>query len=61
MDITIHAGFLPHDDPDAALAVCRGMLGFGVGNDVGYGGIRWITAVPAGQSGTPISMLPVRP
>jgi hypothetical protein len=23
MDITIHAGFLPHDDPDASLAFYR--------------------------------------
>ena len=23
MDITIHANFLPHDDPDASLAFCR--------------------------------------
>ena len=28
MDITIHASFLPHDDPDAALAFYRDTLGF---------------------------------
>jgi catechol 2,3-dioxygenase-like lactoylglutathione lyase family enzyme len=28
MDITIHASFLPHDDPDASLAFYRDALGF---------------------------------
>jgi catechol 2,3-dioxygenase-like lactoylglutathione lyase family enzyme len=28
MDITIHASFLPHDDPDASLAFYRDILGF---------------------------------
>jgi hypothetical protein len=27
MDITIHASFLPHDDPDASLAFYRDILG----------------------------------
>jgi catechol 2,3-dioxygenase-like lactoylglutathione lyase family enzyme len=40
MDITIHARFLPHDDPDASLAFYRDTLGFEVRNDVGYGGMR---------------------
>jgi catechol 2,3-dioxygenase-like lactoylglutathione lyase family enzyme len=35
MDITIHASFLPHDDPDAALTFYRDALGFEVRNDVG--------------------------
>src|SRR5439155_11507532 len=42
MDITIHASFLPQDDPDAFLACYRDTLGFEVRNDVGYGGRRWI-------------------
>ncbi len=46
MDITIHASFLPHDDPDASLAFYRD-IGFEVRNDVGYGGMRWITVGPA--------------
>ena len=50
MDITIHASFLPHNDPDASLAFYRDTLGFEVRNDVGYGGMRWITVGPAGQS-----------
>ena len=37
MDITIHASFLPHDDPEASLAFYRDALGFEVRNDVGYG------------------------
>ena len=51
MDITIHASFLPQDDPDAALAFYRDTLGFEVRNDVGYGGMHWITVGPAGQPG----------
>ena len=43
MDITIHSSFLPHNDPDASLAFYRDALGFEVRNDVGYGGMRWIT------------------
>ena len=58
MDITIHATFLPHDDPDAALAFYRDTLGFEVRNDVGYGGVRWITVGPAGQPGTSIVLYP---
>ena len=58
MDITIHASFLPHDDPDAALAFYRDTLGFEVRNDVGYRGRRWITVGPAGQPGTSIVLHP---
>ena len=58
MDITIHASFLPHDNPDAALAFYRDTLGFEVRNDVGYNGMRWITAGPAGQPGTSIVLHP---
>jgi uncharacterized glyoxalase superfamily protein PhnB len=59
MDITIHASFLPHDDPDAALAFYRDTLGFEVRNDVGHGGMRWITVGPAGQPDTSIVLSPV--
>src|ERR671916_734851 len=58
MDITIHASFLPHDDPDASLAFYRGTLGFEVRGDVGYGGMRWITVGPPGQPGTSIVLHP---
>jgi len=58
MDLTIHASFLPHDDPDASLAFYRDTLGFEVRNDVGYGGMRWITVGPADQPGTSIVLHP---
>jgi catechol 2,3-dioxygenase-like lactoylglutathione lyase family enzyme len=58
MDITIHSSFLPHDDPDAALAFYRDTLGFEVRNDVGYNGMRWITVGPPGQPGTSIVLHP---
>ncbi|WP_205696762.1 VOC family protein [Conexibacter sp. SYSU D00693] len=58
MDITISASFLPHDDPEAALAFYRDALGFEVRNDVGYEGMRWITVGPAGQPGTSIVLHP---
>ncbi len=58
MDINIHASFLPHDDPDAALAFYRDTLGFEVRLDVGYKGLRWITVGPPGQPGTSIVLHP---
>jgi predicted enzyme related to lactoylglutathione lyase len=58
MDITIHTTFLPHDDPDAALAFYRDTLGFEVRQDVKYGGMRWITVGPADQPGTSINLYP---
>jgi catechol 2,3-dioxygenase-like lactoylglutathione lyase family enzyme len=58
MDVTIHASFLPQDDPDAATAFYRDLLGFEVRQDVGYGGLRWITVGPPGQPGTAIVLYP---
>ena len=58
MDITIHSSFLPHDDPDAAVAFYRDTLGFEVRMDVGYKGMRWITVGPPGQPGTAIVLHP---
>jgi catechol 2,3-dioxygenase-like lactoylglutathione lyase family enzyme len=58
MEITIQASFLAHDDPDASLAFYRDILGFEVRNDVGYGGMRWITVGPPGQPGTSIVLTP---
>jgi uncharacterized glyoxalase superfamily protein PhnB len=58
MDITIHASFLPQNDPDAALAFYRDALGFEVRNDVEYGGLHWITVGPAGQPDTAIVLYP---
>src|ERR1700728_2911555 len=58
MDITIHASFLAHDDPEASLAFYRDVLDFEVRNDVGSGKMRWITVGPAGQPGTSILLAP---
>jgi catechol 2,3-dioxygenase-like lactoylglutathione lyase family enzyme len=58
MDISIHASFLPQDDPEAALAFYRDTLGFEVRNDVGYAGMRWITVGPVDQPVTSIVLHP---
>jgi uncharacterized glyoxalase superfamily protein PhnB len=58
MDITIHASFLAHDDPEAALAFYRDTLGFEVRLDVGSGKMRWITVGPPGQPDTSILLAP---
>ncbi|GEM29201.1 glyoxalase [Nocardia neocaledoniensis NBRC 108232] len=58
MNITIHQTYLPHDDPDAALAFYRDALGFEVRNDVGYNGLRWITVGPENQPDTAIVLHP---
>ena len=58
MDITIHASFLPQNDPDASLSFYRDTLGFEVRGDVGYNGLRWITVGPADQPGTSIVLHP---
>src|ERR1700752_2673770 len=58
MDITIHASFLPPDDPEASLPFYRDPLGFEVRNDVEYGGMHWITVGPPDQPGTSIVLYP---
>jgi len=58
MDTTIYGSFLPHDDPDAALAFYRDTLGFEVRADVGEGAMRWITVGPADQPNTSIVLEP---
>jgi predicted enzyme related to lactoylglutathione lyase len=58
MSITIHASFLPQNDPDVSLAFYRDVLGFEIRNDVGYNGMRWITVGPADQPGTSIVLFP---
>jgi uncharacterized glyoxalase superfamily protein PhnB len=58
MDISIHASYLPQDDPDAALAFYRDTLGFEVRNEVAYNGMRWITVGPANQPDTSIVLHP---
>ncbi|CAM4150421.1 VOC family protein [Nocardia ninae] len=58
MTITIQSSFLPQNDPEAAIAFYRDILGFEVRNDVGYNGMRWITVGPADQPGTSIVLYP---
>jgi predicted enzyme related to lactoylglutathione lyase len=58
MDIRIHSSFLPHDDPEAAVAFYRDALGWEVRNDVGYKGMHWITVGPPDQPGTSIVLYP---
>ena len=56
--ITIHASMLPQNDPDAATAFYRDILGFEVRLDVEYGGMHWITVGPADQPDTSIVLYP---
>ncbi|HJX06518.1 MAG TPA: VOC family protein [Actinomycetota bacterium] len=58
MDISINASFLPQNNPDAATAFYRDVLGFEVRNDVGYQGMHWITVGPSDQPGTSIVLFP---
>ena len=58
MDITIHASFLPLDDPEASLAFYRDTLGFEVRSDYGEGKMRWIVVGPADQRDISILLAP---
>lgn len=58
MSLIIHNTLLPADDPDKSLAFWRDGMGFEVRNDVGYGGMRWITLGPAEQPQTSIVLHP---
>jgi uncharacterized glyoxalase superfamily protein PhnB len=58
MDLSIHNAFLPQNDPEAALAFYRDVLGFELRGDVGYSGMRWLTVGPPGQPGTSIVLHP---
>ena len=58
MDITINASFLPQNNPDAATAFYRDVLGFEVRNDVGFQGMHWITVGSSDQPGTSIVLFP---
>jgi predicted enzyme related to lactoylglutathione lyase len=57
-DITIHASFLPHTDPDASVAFFRDALGFEVRMDVGESPMRWVTMGPADQPDTSVVLQP---
>ena len=56
--ITIHSSMLPQNDPEAATAFYRDVLGFEVRLDVEFGGMHWITVGPAGQPDTSIVLYP---
>ncbi|WP_405935129.1 VOC family protein [Streptomyces longwoodensis] len=43
MDIKLSQCFIAVDDPDAAVAFYRDVLGLEVRNDVGFEGMRWVT------------------
>ena len=58
MDLTIHAAFLPHTDPEASLAFYRDILGFELRRDVGKDTMRWLTVGPPGQPDTSIVLSP---
>ncbi|AZS89117.1 VOC family protein [Streptomyces griseoviridis] len=58
MDISIHASFLPHDGPEAALVFYRDVLGFEVRGDAGHAGMRWLTVGPPGRPETSIVLHP---
>ena len=58
MDLTIHSGFLPHTDRDAAVAFYCDALGFELRNDVGYNGLHWLTVGPPGQPDVNIVLYP---
>jgi catechol 2,3-dioxygenase-like lactoylglutathione lyase family enzyme len=58
MSLIIHNTLLPADDPEKSLAFWRDGLGFEVRNDVGYGGMRWITLGPTEQPQTSIVLHP---
>ncbi|MER6759760.1 MULTISPECIES: VOC family protein [Amycolatopsis] len=59
MEMTIHASFLPHTDPEATLTFYRDVLGFEVRNNVKYGDMAWITVGPPGQPDTSVVLQPV--
>ncbi|MFI5952411.1 VOC family protein [Cryptosporangium sp. NPDC051539] len=58
MEITIFNSFLPQNDPEAAIAFYRDVLGWEVRLDVGYGDMRWITVGPKGQPDTSVVLHP---
>ncbi|MEU0030041.1 VOC family protein [Streptomyces sp. NPDC006335] len=58
MDIRIRASLLPYDDPEAALAFYRDVLGFEVRGDVGRGWTRRITVGPLGRAGMSVVLRP---
>lgn len=58
MDLQINSSFLPQNDPEAAIAFYRDVLGFEILNDVGQGDMHWITVGPASQPGVSVVLYP---
>lgn len=58
MDISIHASFLPHTDPEASIRFYRDVLGFEVRLDVGQDTMRWLTIGSPGQPDTSVVLHP---
>ena len=58
MPITLNSSFLPQNDPDAAVAFYRDILGLEVRNEVENAGMRWITVGPEGQPDVSVVLYP---
>lgn len=58
MSLIIHNTMLPADDPEKSLSFWRDALGFEIRNDVGYGGMRWITLGSKDQPQTSLVLYP---
>ncbi|MEV6634379.1 VOC family protein [Actinoplanes sp. NPDC051470] len=58
MSLIIANTLLPATDPDESLTFWRDALGWEIRNDVGYGGMRWITLGSPDQPHTSIVLYP---
>ncbi|MFJ8805819.1 VOC family protein [Streptomyces sp. NPDC102490] len=58
MDINLAQCFIAVDDHDKALGFYRDVLGLEVRNDVGSGGMRWVTVGSPAQPGVDIVLEP---
>ncbi|SEN72984.1 VOC family protein [Actinacidiphila rubida] len=58
MDISLAQCFIAVDDHDQAVAFYRDTLGLEVRNDVGFGGMRWVTVGSPSQPGVEIVLEP---
>ncbi|MFD9336853.1 VOC family protein [Streptomyces sp. NPDC060028] len=58
MDIKLSQCFIAVDDHDKAIVFYRDVLGLEVRNDVGFGGMRWVTVGAPSQPGVEIVLEP---
>ncbi len=58
MELALAAAFVTVSDPDEAITFYRDALGLEVQNDVGAGGMRWITMVSPSQPGVSLVLNP---